>query len=59
MWANTFHYSIKTNNNIQIWLIVRNTAEWHIVQLTHYKYNNNTFMKNLKITKMHRYGNKK
>ena len=30
-----------------------------IVQLTHYKYNNNTFMKNLKITKMHRFGDKK
>ena len=35
-------------------LITHNTSEWQTVQLTHYKYNNNTFMKNLKITKMHR-----
>ena len=35
-------------------LITHNTSEGHTVQLTHYKYNNNTFMKNLKITKMHR-----
>ena len=42
-----------------MYLITHNTSEWHTVQLTHYKYNNNTFMKNLKITKMHRYGDKK
>lgn len=35
-------------------LITHNTSERHTVQLTHYKYNNNTFMKNLKITKTHR-----
>ena len=40
-------------------LITHNTSEQQTVQLTHYKYNNNTFMKNLKITKMHRYGDKK
>ncbi len=34
-------------------LITHNTSEQQTVQLTHYKYNNNTFMKNLKITKMH------
>ena len=34
-------------------LITHNTSEWNAVHLTHYKYNNNTFMKNLKITKMH------
>lgn len=34
-------------------LITHNTSEWHAVQLTHYKHNNNTFIKNLKITKMH------
>ncbi len=35
-------------------LITHNTSERHTVHLAHYKYNNNTFMKNLKITKMHR-----
>ena len=35
-------------------LITHNTSERNAVHLTHYKYNNNTFMKNLKITKTHR-----
>ena len=36
-----------------MYLIAPYTSQQHKVHLTHYKYNNNTFMKNLKITKMH------
>lgn len=42
--------------NLTIYIIPYITfdaSERHIVQLSHYKHNNNTFMKNLKITKMH------
>ena len=42
-----------------MYLITPYTSQRHKVHLTHYKYNNNTFMKNLKITMMHRYGDKK
>ena len=37
-----------------MYLIALYTSQRHKVHLTHYKYNNNTFMKNLKITKTHR-----
>jgi len=42
-----------------MYLIAPYTSQRYKVHLTHYKYNNNTFMKNLIITMMHRYGGNK